>query len=98
MDGATGDQIYARPRQPVEADGTRLNPLLHRKRLAGGGFRLGLGRRGASFGDPAACDDTLARDGRPQFIHSGTYEQLLDAFGLSAERIAQAILDKCASS
>jgi transketolase len=32
--------------------------------------------------------NTLDRDGRPQFIHSGTYEELIDAFGLTSSRIA----------
>jgi transketolase len=35
--------------------------------------------------------NTLDRDGRPQFIHSGTYEELIEAFGLTPARIAQAI-------
>jgi hypothetical protein len=35
--------------------------------------------------------NTLDKQGRPQFIHSGTYEELVDAFGLSAGRIATAI-------
>jgi transketolase len=35
--------------------------------------------------------NTLDRDGRPQFIHSGTYEELIDVFGLSPSRIAAAV-------
>jgi transketolase len=35
--------------------------------------------------------NTLDADGRPQFIHSGTYEELIEAFGLSPGRLAQAI-------
>ena len=35
--------------------------------------------------------NTLGADGRPQFIHSGTYEELIDAFGLSGPKIAAAI-------
>ena len=27
--------------------------------------------------------NTLDADGRPQFIHSGTYEELIEAFGLT---------------
>jgi transketolase C-terminal domain/subunit len=36
--------------------------------------------------------NTLDSEGRPQFIHSGTYEELVEAFGLSGERIARRIL------
>jgi transketolase len=36
--------------------------------------------------------NTLDRDGRPQFIHSGTYEQLVAAFGLAPSQIAETIL------
>jgi transketolase len=35
--------------------------------------------------------NTLARDGRPRFIHSGTYEELIDAFGLTPSKIASAV-------
>jgi transketolase C-terminal domain/subunit len=35
--------------------------------------------------------NTLDRDGRPRFIHSGTYEQLLAAFGLAPAQLAGAI-------
>jgi transketolase C-terminal domain/subunit len=35
--------------------------------------------------------NTLNERGRPQFIHSGTYEELIDAFGLTPARIAAAI-------
>jgi transketolase len=45
---------------------------------------------------PAGLDNlltinTLDAAGRPQFIHSGTYEELVDAFGLSAPKIAAAL-------
>jgi transketolase C-terminal domain/subunit len=36
--------------------------------------------------------NTLDRNGRPQFIHSGTYEQLISAFGLAPAQIADTIL------
>ena len=36
--------------------------------------------------------NTLDRDGRPQFIHSGTYEELTEAFGLTAPQIATAVI------
>jgi transketolase len=35
--------------------------------------------------------NTLDREGRPRFIHSGTYEQLLSAFGLAPSQLAEAI-------
>ncbi len=36
--------------------------------------------------------NTLDRDGKPQFIHSGTYEELIEAFGLTAPHIASAVM------
>jgi transketolase C-terminal domain/subunit len=36
--------------------------------------------------------NTLDRDGRPQFIHSATYEQLVAAFGLAPTQVAETIL------
>ena len=36
--------------------------------------------------------NTLDAVGRPQFIHSGTYEELIDAFGLTASHIATAVM------
>jgi transketolase C-terminal domain/subunit len=35
--------------------------------------------------------NTLDADGRPQFIHSGTYEELTEAFGLSAEALVATV-------
>jgi transketolase C-terminal domain/subunit len=37
--------------------------------------------------------NTLGPDGRPQFIHSGTYEELVEAFRLTPSHIASAITD-----
>jgi transketolase C-terminal domain/subunit len=37
--------------------------------------------------------NTLDREGRPQFIHSGTYEELIAAFELTPSHIAKAVLD-----
>ncbi|MEP6716368.1 MAG: transketolase C-terminal domain-containing protein [Terriglobia bacterium] len=37
--------------------------------------------------------NSLDRDGRAQFIHSGTYEELVNAFGLSGELLAARILE-----
>ena len=42
--------------------------------------------------------NTLDREGRPQFIHSATYEQLLAAFGLAPSQIAQTILKELRDS
>jgi transketolase C-terminal domain/subunit len=36
--------------------------------------------------------NTLNSEGQPQFIHSGTYEQLLAAFHLAPAQLAEAIL------
>jgi transketolase len=35
--------------------------------------------------------NTLDRDGEPRFIHSGTYEELIEAFGLTPAQIARAL-------
>jgi transketolase C-terminal domain/subunit len=51
-------------------------------------------RRGAPASRGAAnvlSINTLDADGRPQFIHSGTYEELIRAFGLAPAQIAAAI-------
>ncbi len=40
--------------------------------------------------------NTLGADGRPRFIHSGTYEELIEAFGLSPSAIASAIAERLA--
>jgi transketolase C-terminal domain/subunit len=46
---------------------------------------------GADGLDRVLAINTLDANGRPQFIHSGTYEELTDAFGLSAVAIAAAV-------
>jgi transketolase len=38
--------------------------------------------------------NTLDSSGRPRFIHSGTYEELIQAFGLTPAQIASAIAEK----
>ncbi|MBZ5621944.1 MAG: transketolase [Acidobacteriia bacterium] len=38
--------------------------------------------------------NTLTAEGRPYFIHSGTYEELLPAFGLSPSQLAKAICSR----
>jgi transketolase C-terminal domain/subunit len=41
--------------------------------------------------------NTLDANGRPQFIHSGTYEELIQAFGLAPSQIATAIVTRIRS-
>jgi transketolase len=50
------------------------------------------GRDGGA-GSPILALNTLDRDGRPQFIHSGTYEELVEAFSLTPAHIAKAVMD-----
>jgi hypothetical protein len=38
-----------------------------------------------------AAINTLDSEGRPRFIHSGTYEELVEAYGLTAAQIADEI-------
>ena len=38
--------------------------------------------------------NTLDTNGRPQFIHSATYEQLIEAFGLTPAAIARTVCDR----
>jgi transketolase C-terminal domain/subunit len=42
--------------------------------------------------------NTLDADGRPQFIHSGTYEELIRAFHLAPAQIAAAIVQRIRAS
>jgi transketolase len=42
--------------------------------------------------DRVLAINTLDKAGRPQFIHSGTYEELIEAFGLTPAGIAEAIV------
>jgi transketolase len=55
-----------------------------------------LARRGIQWKDMnrMVAVNTLASDGRPQFIHSGTYEELLEAFSLSPAKLARTIADR----
>jgi transketolase C-terminal domain/subunit len=46
--------------------------------------------------DRVLAINTLGADGRPRFIHSGTYEELIHAFGLTPSRIAAAIAARAA--
>jgi hypothetical protein len=59
-------------------------------------------RHHASLG-PVAWDrvmsvNALGRDGRPWFIHSATYEELVDAYGLAALPLADAICARLAAT
>ncbi len=50
-------------------------------------------RRGKTvYPDRIIAVNTLDRASRPQFIHSGTYEELVEAFNLSGELLAKRIL------
>jgi transketolase C-terminal domain/subunit len=48
----------------------------------------------AAVWDRVLSINTLAADGRPRFIHSGTYDELLQAFGLSPKQLGHAIRDR----
>jgi transketolase len=48
--------------------------------------------------DKVLTINTLTSDGRPQFIHSATYEELLVAFKLTPEAIAEAVVAGVASA
>ena len=50
-----------------------------------------LHRRGVSVPSQLLTINTLDASGQPQFIHSGTYEELIGAFGLTPAAIAGAI-------
>lgn len=55
-------------------------------------FVKAIGRRPAGTPNPRVLAlNTLDAGGRPSFIHSATYEELLDAFGLSPAQITEAI-------
>ena len=52
-------------------------------------FLKALYRRGVQNGtNRIATINTLSAEGRPQFIHSATYEELIEVFGLSASKLA----------
>jgi transketolase len=44
--------------------------------------------------DKIVAINTLTAEGKPQFIHSGTYEELLPAFGLAPSQLAEAICSR----
>jgi transketolase C-terminal domain/subunit len=50
-------------------------------------------RHGKACGRTVAIN-TLTADGKPQFIHSGTYEELVPAFRLSPAQLADAIVSR----
>jgi transketolase C-terminal domain/subunit len=51
-------------------------------------------RGGAADMSRISTVNTLDREGRPQFIHSGTYEELIAAFGLTPEQLARKLVQK----
>jgi transketolase len=48
----------------------------------------------AAAWDRVLSINTLDAEGRPRFIHSGTYEELLQAFGLSPRQLVHAIRNR----
>jgi len=58
-------------------------------------------RHRASIGQ-IALDHVMAvnalRDGRPWFIHSATYEELVEAYGLTPQSLADAICNRLGRS
>jgi transketolase len=55
-------------------------------------FQTALFRRGSSIApDRSFAVNALDSEGKPRFIHSGTYAQLLSAFGLAPQQIALAL-------
>jgi transketolase len=48
-------------------------------------------RRGGQVSNVIAIN-TLDREGKPQFIHSGTYEELIEAFALTPHHIANTVM------
>ena len=42
--------------------------------------------------DRITAINTLDANGRPRFIHSGTYEELTEVFGLSAARLTRTVM------
>ena len=56
-----------------------------------------LGRsKGTAWGDlgKVVCVNALDVDGKPRFIHSGTYEELLAAFHLTPANLAETIIER----
>jgi transketolase len=49
-------------------------------------------RSGANGLDRIVAINTLDADGRPRYIHSGTYEELTAAFGLTGDALARSII------
>jgi transketolase C-terminal domain/subunit len=56
--------------------------ILHRRRANAAGL------------DRIHTINTLSTDGKPHFIHSATYEELGEVYGLSATKLAHAITEK----
>jgi hypothetical protein len=42
--------------------------------------------------DRVTAINTLDAQGRPRFIHSGTYEELIEVFGLSAAQLTRVVM------
>jgi transketolase C-terminal domain/subunit len=51
-------------------------------------------RSGSAALDRIHTINTLTAEGKPQFIHSATYEELIEVFGLSPAKLVRTICDK----
>jgi transketolase C-terminal domain/subunit len=60
-------------------------------------LRIGYRRRSGGNLARVVTINTLDAQGRPQFIHSGTYEELLAAFGLTPTQIASTVREQLRS-
>ena len=58
-------------------------------------YRHGKGSNGLEH---VVTINTLGVEGKSRFIHSGTYEELTQAFGLTSSQIAQTIRDRVSGS
>jgi transketolase C-terminal domain/subunit len=60
-------------------------------------LKIGYRRRSGGNLARVITINTLDAQGRPQFIHSGTYEELLAAFGLTPAQIASTVREQLRS-
>ena len=61
---------------------------------AGGALSAAIPHRRSTATAHVHSINTLDGEGRPRFIHSGTYEELLQTFGLAPDAIAATIKEK----
>jgi transketolase len=53
--------------------------------------------RGAQTTGRVLAVNTLSSEGKPQFIHSGLYEELLEAFNLAPRQLAETVTKELAA-